>query len=248
MGHTVGRTPVRLALITGGSKGLGASLCRQWQERGSRVVEFSRSAPHSFSVRADLADPLAASRAIEAALGAIDPTSVEELVAVHNAGTLDPIGPASRQAPEAIASHIATNLTSGILFFSRVVARFQDSSCHKTLTSISSGAALRPFQGWSLYCSAKAGLDHFIRTLAAEQKSQPHPFTAINIDPGVIDTSMQERIRQSSASDFPDVERFIQRKEKGQLVPPDQVARSVLKILSRPDLVGGERYQTSEHP
>ncbi|MBK9577841.1 MAG: SDR family NAD(P)-dependent oxidoreductase [Fibrobacterota bacterium] len=239
---------MKLALITGGSKGLGASLCRQWQERGFQVVEFSRSAPHPFSVQADLADPLAASRAIEAALQAIDPTSVEELVAVHNAGTLDPIGPVYRQDSEAIVSHLATNLTSGILFLSQVVACFQDRSCPKTLASISSGAALRPFQGWSLYCAAKAGLDHFVRTLAAEQKSQPHPFAAINIDPGVIDTSMQERIRQSDASDFPDVDRFIQRKEKGQLVPPDQVARSVLKILSRSDLVGGERYQTSEHP
>lgn len=212
------------------------------------MVDFSRSAPHPFSVACDLSNPVLASATFASTLEGIDPLAVESLVAIHNAGTLDPIGPASRQDAGEIASHIAANLTSGILFLSRVASRFQDISCPKILASVSSGAALRPFQGWSLYCATKAGLDHFVRTLASEQKLLPHPFTAINIDPGVIDTSMQARIRRSDAADFPDVERFIQRKEKGQLAPPDQVALSVIKILSRPDLAGGERYQTSDHP
>lgn len=98
-----------------------------------------------------------------------------------------------------------------------------------------------------MYCAAKAGLDHFVRTLALEQKSEPFSFTAINIDPGVMDTAMQEGIRAAAKSDFPDVERFVQRKENGQLVAPDRVAKAVLRILDRKDLAQGERYATMDH-
>ena len=48
---------LRLALITGGSRGLGAALCAEYRGKGWQVVEFSRTAPHPFSVRVDLADP-----------------------------------------------------------------------------------------------------------------------------------------------------------------------------------------------
>ena len=107
---------------------------------------------------------------------------------------------------------------------------------------ISSGAALRPYAGWSLYDAAKAGMDHFVRTLALEQAAQPHPFLTVNLDPGVIDTQMQALIRSTDKVDFPDVERFILRKEMGKLTPPTKVAESILEILARPNLVGGERY------
>ena len=88
-------------------------------------------------------------------------------------------------------------------------------------------------------------MEGYVRALAAEQQTEPHPFTAINIGPGVIDTEMQALIRASSVADFPEVERFIQRKQQGGLVSPADVAAAVLRILALPSLVGGSRYETS---
>ncbi len=238
---------MKLAFVTGGSKGLGAVLCADYAAKGWEVVDFSRTAPHPYSVATDLSRPLEARSAIDKAMAGIDPDRIEELVAIHNAGLLDPMGPVSRKTPESVAANLEANLVGGVLFFASVMEHFQNAPGRKTLASISSGAALRPFAGWSLYGAAKAGLDHFIRTVSVEQTSEPRPFTAINIDPGVMDTAMQAGIRAAAKHDFPDVERFIARKEKGQLVAPERVARAVVRILERPDLVGGERYATNDH-
>ena len=77
----------RLALVTGGSRGLGRALVTQLQAEGWRVVELSRSAPMADSVRVDLAQPAAVAQALAEALAGIDPISVSELLVLHNAGT-----------------------------------------------------------------------------------------------------------------------------------------------------------------
>ena len=117
----------------------------------------------------------------------------------------------------------------------------------KVIADISSGAALKGYYGWSLYCAAKAGMENFIHSLAVEQQTQPHPFLPINIDPGVIDTDMQALIRATPQSDFADVERFIQRKNQGLLVSPDKVAASIINIIELPSLSFGNRYETSKY-
>ena len=86
-------------------------------------------------------------------------------------------------------------------------------------------------------------MEAYIRALAVEQEAEPYPFTAINVNPGVIDTAMQATIRAASAADFPEVERFIQRKRMGGLVDPQDCAAAVLRILALPALVGGGRFE-----
>ena len=111
------------------------------------------------------------------------------------------------------------------------------------IVNVSSGAALKGYAGWSLYCASKAGMEGFIRALAAEERHQEHPFLAISVDPGVIDTEMQASIRAASVTDFPDVERFIRRKSDGGLSSPQSVADAILRIVSSPGLVPGQRYE-----
>ena len=53
---------MNLAIISGGSRGLGRALCERYTAQGWRVLEFSRAAPHPYSVSVDLADPAAAQR------------------------------------------------------------------------------------------------------------------------------------------------------------------------------------------
>jgi len=238
---------MRLALITGGSKGLGRSLCEQLQASGFRVIEWSRTAPHSFSVHLDLTSPDSARTTVAKTLEAIDTTDCEEVVVVNNAGSLAPIGPAWRKPASEVLASLNANFTSAIVVLSEVVAKFQHVPCRKVIANISSGAALKGYAGWSLYCASKAGLEGYIRALAVEQRQQQHPFTPVSIDPGVIDTGMQALIRAAPESDFPDVDRFIRRKNDGGLASPAVVASAVLKILSRTDLAAGVRYETTDH-
>jgi len=237
---------MRIALLTGASRGLGFELATALAADGWTLLEFSRTAPHPFSVQVDLADPAASRAIVREALRGLPVEGLQEVLVVHNAGVLSPIGPASRKDPAEVQANLQANFVSGILFLTECVARFQHVACRKTALNISSGAALKEYPGWSLYCAAKAGLEHFVRTLAAEQKSEAHPFRAANVDPGVMDTAMQESIRAAGSDDFPSVARFVQLKADGQLAPPADVARAVLRIASLPDLVPGARLHVRD--
>lgn len=245
--------PPRLALVTGGSRGLGAALCDQLIGDGWQVVELSRSAPHAYSVPIDLSDPDSAIRSLEARLpNLLNPaqpplTALQSLLIINNAGTLDPIGPAAQQPAPALLANLHTNLCTPILVLARLVAHFQATACPKQLVNISSGAARTAYAGWSLYGAAKAGMEQFICCLAAEQARMPHPIVPINIYPGVIDTAMQAAIRASDETQFPARERFAQRHHSGALQPPARVAAAIRRIVARPDLQAGARYDVADH-
>lgn len=238
---------MKLLIITGGSRGLGQALCEQYKSREYSILEFSRSAPHEYSIPMDLANPEMSRWYAAKTIAPIDGSTLDELIVISNAGTLHPIGPASTKPGDELIANLNTNFVSAISVLSEVVARFQSASCRKIIANVSSGAALRGVFGWSLYCAAKAGMENFIRSLAVEQQAQPQPFIPVNIDPGVMDTEMQAHIRSTPKTEFMEVERFIQRKDQGLLVPPDQVAAAIIRILSQESLVFGERYKTSDY-
>ncbi len=237
---------MHLVILTGGSRGIGLSLVRQYQASGHRLIEFSRSAPHPFSHPTDLADPLAARGVIHAALASINDDDIDSLTVIGNAGVLEPIGPAAFKDPAAVPANLNAGFVSSIVFYNEVVARFQRLAVPKRLANISSGAADKGYAGWSLYCAAKAGLENFIRSLALEQAAMAHPFLPVNLLPGVVDTGMQGLIRASGAEDFPSRERFVRLHEDGALSSPEDVARRIRAILARDVLEPGSRLDVRD--
>ena len=214
----------RLAIITGGSKGLGAALCDIYLARGYDVV-----APHSINV--DLTDPHAAEQAFSQTFATLAARPYDEIVAVNNAATLVPIGAASLKNTGDLISNMNINVVSAVMFMSTLIAAFQKHDCRKSIVNISSGAALKPYAGWSLYCMSKAGIEAFVRSVAVEQEREAHPFSLVNIGPGVIDTEMQGSIRASNAEDFPSIDRFVGLKNSGALQSPQQVASTIVRIV-----------------
>jgi benzil reductase ((S)-benzoin forming) len=236
---------MKLAIISGGSKGLGQKLCEQYLAQGFEVIEFSRTAPHSYSIAIDLALANNVSQIVSEGLLTLAACEWQEIVVISNAGMLTPMGPASKKESESVIANLNTNFVSGIIFMTEVLRHFQSHRGKKTLVSISSGAALGERAGWSLYCGAKAGLEHFIRSVAKEQEVESHPFKVINVDPGLIDTDMQLLIRQSSIEDFPALEQFKHRKSMGLLASPTKVAEGVVHIINASPVKNGERIKVS---
>jgi NAD(P)-dependent dehydrogenase (short-subunit alcohol dehydrogenase family) len=228
-----------LAIITGGSRGLGAALCDLYRERGWHVVEFSRSAPHSYSVPVDLSDPQAAAHVFAKTFAALAASSPPEVVAISNAGVLGPVGPVEHAPWVEIRANLEVNVVSAILFARQLAAAFQDHRCPKTFVNISSGAATKGRAGWSLYCAGKAALENYVRAVALEQAARAHPFRAISVNPGAMDTAMQAAVRSSSARDFPELERYLRLYREGRLAPPSSVASRIAEIVaSRPESGG----------
>jgi benzil reductase ((S)-benzoin forming) len=233
---------MQLAIVTGGSRGLGKALCLQLQKLNYNVVEFSRTAPHRFSHTLDLAAPEQAQQAVRTALTSLDPNTCTDLLVVNNAGSLAPIGPAWRKPTSDVLSNLNANFCSAILLLTEVMQHFRATPCRKVIINVSSGAALKGYAGWSLYCASKAGMEGFIRGLAVEEQHQENPFLAVSVDPGVIDTDMQNLIRETSKADFPEVDRFIRRKQAGGLATADSVASAIVRLVSSGSLQPGGRY------
>jgi len=228
----------RLFIISGGSKGLGAALTRQAVEQGDTVVSLSRSAPPAGGFLAvDFNDPQAVWNAVQQATREFG-RGASGYVLINNAGVLEPIS-ASPSVAE-ITQSLNVNFVSQVSATRAFLDVLGTSTGRRQIVNISSGAAVKTYHGWSLYSSAKAGLEHFARVVATEQKAATIPAELVNISPGVMDTHMQTLIRSQTADEFPNVGQFKDMHARGELSDPKTVASHILRGIDSAHVYAGE--------
>jgi NAD(P)-dependent dehydrogenase (short-subunit alcohol dehydrogenase family) len=99
------------------------------------------------------------------------------------------------------------------------------------LLMVGSGAANTVYRGWSAYCGGKAGVDHWVRTVGAELEHRGSRTRVASVAPGIVATAMQEQIREMSENDFPDLPRFVDFHQEGQLRDSAEVAQDLWRLL-----------------
>lgn len=222
------------AVVTGASRGLGAGLAEHFAEAGLRLGLCARSRPvlaegeRVVAESADVTDERALERfasRVEERFGRID-------LWVNNAGVLDPIAPLRDVEAPAFRHHLDVNVTGVFLGSRRYVRHLRRLGASGVLVNVSSGAATSPYAGWSAYCAAKAAVDRMTEVLQLEEEGSG--LRAHAVAPGVIDTAMQERIREQSEATFPAVERFRRMKQEGSFNTPGFVAREILALAFEP--------------
>ena len=233
-------------IISGGSRGLGAALVDEYRCAGYEITELSRSGRSGDSVQVDLAQPKAAQQILDDAFGRIAADPCEHVLLFNNAGDVMPVGPVADKAFDTVLGNVNVNFVGAIVLLRAFMLAFQAKDCRKAIVNISSGAALSGVEGWSLYCAAKAGIEHFIRTIALEQANNPFPINTFNISPGLIDTGMQASIRSAAQTDFPRVQEFVGFKAEGALRSPALVAGAVVAILAS-DPAPGSRHEVADY-
>ncbi|MFL6695117.1 MAG: SDR family NAD(P)-dependent oxidoreductase, partial [Ramlibacter sp.] len=228
----------RVVLVTGGSRGIGAAAALSLARRGfvpvlavrdpaaasEALASIEAQGLRALSVRCDVTDDGSVREAVEDCLdltGRLD-------ALVNNAGQIDPIGVLGGTDPTAWAAAISVNLVGPYRMAQAALPALACSPA-ATIVNISTGAAHAPREGWSAYCSAKAGLAMLTRCLAAEY---PHVAT-YGLQPGVVDTDMQVRIRASGINE-------ISRIPRSNLAAPQRPAEFIAWLCAaRPaDLVG----------
>jgi len=98
--------------------------------------------------------------------------------------------------------------------------------------NVTSGAAERPVYGWSAYCSTKASINMYTKTVALEQDELKTGNKVIAFSPGIMDTAMQEKIRASSPEEFAEVDKFRDYKKNNILKDTDAVGGVLVDILT----------------
>lgn len=206
------------ALVTGGAGGIGLATCKALAALGASVTFTARSPESLASAQAALGD---------AATGTLcditDRARLAEVIApgfdilVNNAATIDPIGRIMDLSPEAFSASIETNLTAQFhairLCLPHMLARGGGA-----IVNVSSGAAHRPQEGWSAYCTGKAGLAMLTRSVHLEYGAEG--IRVFGIAPGVVDTAMQGAIRASGINP-------VSKLPRESLSQPDQPGRAI---------------------
>lgn len=118
---------------------------------------------------------------------------------------------------------MATNLVAPLLLTNSVLAAVPASVQRLRILHISSLAACRSYPGWATYCATKAGAEAFMRCVA---QAAARPCTVEIIDPGAMETGMQQAIR-CLGQGLPGHDELVQRHERGEIADVDEAARRI---------------------
>jgi len=226
----------RVALVTGGTGGIGAACCRALAAEGLRVAvhyrgdaeaaeKLAAELPDAFSVYADLTDPAS----IDALVAEIGERAERLDVLVNNAG-------ATRDALLPRASlddyDVPARLARGTWYLTKVaLRRFLLRADGGRIIQISSVVGHTGNAGQTAYAMAKAGLDALTRSLAQELGGRT--IRVNSVVPGFIETPMTAAL-PAAARDA-----LLARIPLGRMGLPEEVAEVVAFLATRGGYVHG---------
>ncbi|KAH9247580.1 hypothetical protein BASA81_014836, partial [Batrachochytrium salamandrivorans] len=232
-----------VVLVTGASRGLGLAISKACLLQNAKVYGVGRSAiealpavqlllqeyPSSFFYQtADLAIPGVPKQIVLACAAHFG--SIGALV--HNAGTLNPLARVIDMDLTALRQLMEVNVFAGIEMVQCALPMLRNADATSGLAGrvvmVSSGAALKAYEGWIPYCISKSAINMFVEGLAAEEPL----VTCVAIRPGVVDTDMQQTIRNEGGSVMAasDYSKFIQMKESGELLSAEIPGAAIAKV------------------
>jgi 3-oxoacyl-[acyl-carrier protein] reductase len=223
----------QVALVTGGSRGIGRAIVKALAAEGARVgfvykgnqaaaealvQEVAQAGGTALALQGNVTSPETAPACVERLekeWGRLD-------ILVNNAGIIrDDLF--IRMEPEAWESVLNTNL-GGVYQFCRAVAYPFMKQRRGRIINISSVAAERVNQGQANYAASKGAINSLTRALAVELASRNVTVNAVA--PGFVETDMTEAVR-NKAGDI--IKKFIPMRRLGQ---PEDIARVVVFLAS----------------
>lgn len=219
----------KTVIITGASRGIGASAARIFADAGANVALLARDqaaldalaaeiGDAALSLPCDVGDYNSVSGAVSKAIdkwGRVD-------VLINNAGMIDPISRLESADPTAWARLINVNI-NGVFNGMHAVLPHMKSVGQGTIITVSSGAAHRPLEGWSAYCTSKAGAAMLTSALDLEERASG--LRIMGLSPGTVATQMQRDIKASGINPVSDL-------EWEDHIPPEWPARALLWMCS----------------
>ena len=220
-------------VVTGGSRGIGEALAREFARRGAKVTVVARSADSlgkvaadtgGNAVVADLSDDHGVDgliEHIEAAHGPVD-------ILVNNAG-LETTVPFATEDPRAIRAVSRLNYEVPLVLARHVLPGMLRRG-HGHIVFVSSLAGTAGFPGMSVYCGTKAGILNFFSSLRRELKHSPVNLTVLS--PGPVDTRMWDAVETAS----PETRKVVDRFQALHLIPkadPEDIARRTVDAVEK---------------
>lgn len=194
------------AVVTGGTRGIGAAVVQRLRADGWPVVALARTGG---DVQADVSDP----EAVSAAFDAIEARHGPVLVLVNSAGQRRD-GLAIRMSPEDWRAVIGVNLDGAFYCTSRALRSMLTARWGR-IVNVSSVVAVHANAGQANYAASKAGLLALTRTIAREMGRKG--ITCNAVTPGIVETDMTRDV----------VDELVELVPAGRAGTPEDVAAAV---------------------
>ena len=229
----------KVAIITGASRGIGAATAREFAAAGAKVVLLARSG----EAIAELAGEIGAAAIaipcdvmryweVAAAVDAAVDTFGRLDILIGNAGVLKPIVALSDADPDEWGQVIDVNI-KGVFNGMRAALPVMRAQGGGTIITVSSGAAHGPMEGWSAYCTSKAGAAMLTR--AAHLEYADAGVRVMGLSPGTVATQMQRDIKASGVNP-------VSQLEWEDHIPPDWPAKCLMWMCG----AGGDAHLGQE--
>ncbi|HEX6576622.1 MAG TPA: SDR family NAD(P)-dependent oxidoreductase [Gemmatimonadaceae bacterium] len=239
----------RHAIVTGGSRGIGAAIAREFVSRGAKVTIMGRNqetldraaadmrgSPGSTVAveRCDVADGTSVTAAFASAIANMGPA----FILVNNAGTATS-RTFTQLTREIWDETIATNLTGTYLCCSEVLPSMI-AAREGRIVNIASTAGLRGYKTISAYAASKHGVIGLTRSLALETAKQGVTVNAVC--PSYTDTyltslAVSNLVENLGRTEDEALAMLVRTIPAGRLITPEEVASAVSWLCS-PDASG----------
>lgn len=213
----------KLVVITGAARGIGAATARAFAAQGAKLGLVSRdkaalealaAETGGIALPCDVADAPALAKAVDTAEAAFGPLEI----LVNNAGMIEPVSAMAETEPEAFARAISVNLC-GVFNGMRAAMPGMIARGRGTILTVGSGAAHKPYEGWSAYCASKAGA--WMLTQSAHLEAGPAGLRILSLSPGTVATDMQRAIKATGINP-------VSQLDWSDHVPPEWPAKAIL--------------------
>jgi NAD(P)-dependent dehydrogenase (short-subunit alcohol dehydrogenase family) len=227
----------RVALVTGGGTGIGASTAAALAADGVAVAlsgrrpgpleqtaaEIERAGGRALVLPADMSEVSDAERAVTETVGAFGALHV----VVNNAGSIRRGLPLHEVSPERFDEQIAANLRAPYLVARAALPELLRQPGDRAIVNVASTLAHKVAPGIAPYAAAKAGLVALTRSLAVEYG--PQGIRCNVVLPGIVDTALAQ-------TDRPDFDErrgdYTEPYPLGRLGTPEDVAQAIRYLAS----------------
>lgn len=222
-----------IAVVAGGSQGIGEAIARALAEAGARVAVTSRDQEVADRVGASLGEghigvalDVRSTESVEAGVAAVVQRLGEPTILVNNAG-VNRIGPAEAMSDEDWALVLDVNLT-GVFRCCRAFGTRMLTAGRGSIVNIASiTGAVVGMPGRAPYASSKGGVVGLTRTLAVEWADRGVRVNAVL--PGPVRTPM---VLEAIENGILDEQEIIDRTPAGRLALPEDVAGAVVLLCT----------------
>ncbi|NNE73780.1 MAG: glucose 1-dehydrogenase [Acidimicrobiales bacterium] len=222
----------RVAIITGGSRGIGLAIAKGFSARGAKVVISSRKAEACHAAAVEIEAAGGEALAVPAHVGEL--ADLDRLVeaTVERFGGIDivvnnaanPLAlPVETVTPEAWAKSFDVNLRGPVFLTQKALPHLKASQHASVINVISAGAFMAtPFQ--SMYGAGKAALLSFTRSIAGEHAADGIRVNALA--PGTTDTTMTRNTGEESFEHMRTISPL------GRIAEPEEMVGAALLLAS----------------